>query len=587
MVRSAIAALIRCLPAGLALCALGPLWTGCSAGSISSANPAPGLPPPSSSPSADDPRVEWLRDHAVALRTIDPADDDVSDLEPLRSALAGARVVILGEATHADGSAFLAKSRIVRFLHREMGFDVLAFESGFYDCWKARRRIEAGHDPEEALRRSVFPVWTRAAQFQAVIDQFVAAAGSDRPLRLAGFDPQFTGELSERFLLADLKRVAEAVGLSGEDFGARISSTLDNVVHARYQMGELPAAAAREDFLDALAELEERLRAETGRDVAERAFWVRLLESTRDYADNSWKQDFTRSLLEDPENYPVRDRLMGEQLAWLARERFPEGKIVAWMHSGHAARGLAGVEVPSPVHTRLWRTLRPAGAVAHHLLGDAVYTVGVTAYQGDYLGRGELLQPSPGSLEDLLHRAGFDHAFVDLSHPGRLPRWLQEPLIARPLGYMEGRTRWSEVFDGILYLDRMEARRAMEEKPSRNEGPLDGADIMHSLWSQDVAAHETPRPHSRRDRPAGARRPPNQRHRHGGGAGAGPLGRPRPFGQLRGRSRVRGLEALRALSPGDVPLLSGGGDVPILLPAGHGRGAGSLGRGFRGRALRP
>lgn len=68
-----------------------------------------------------DARVSWLADHAVRLRSIDPADDDFRDLEPLRVTLAGVRVVLLGEQNHGDGTTFLAKTRLIRFLHERMG----------------------------------------------------------------------------------------------------------------------------------------------------------------------------------------------------------------------------------------------------------------------------------------------------------------------------------------------------------------------------------------------------------------------------------------------------------------------------------
>lgn len=433
-------------------------WLGLSLACLAcaAAGPAPG---PETEPV--DPRVAWLRAEAIPVRSIDPANEDFTDLEPLRAILAGRRVVILGEATHGDGSTFLAKSRLVRFLHRELGFGVLAFESGFYDCWKAWGRIEAGEDPDAELRRSVFPIWTRSAQVQALIGDFAVAARSERPLVLAGFDPQFTGELSERHLLDDLSRLADAVGMAGEELEQRIAGPLANLLGARYEFGELPSAAERSDFLRALAQLEERLRRE-GDGVPERAFWLRLLESTRDNAVASWNTDWSRSVLESPEEYAVRERLMGEQLAWLARERFPGEKIVAWMHMGHAARGLDGVEVPSPVHARLYRTLQPAGAVARAELGEEVYTVAFLAYQGRYriVFRDsppvELLRPTEGSLEDLFHRTGLRYAFLDLSRPGALPPWLRGRLIARPVGYKEMRARWHEVFDGALFLDRME-----------------------------------------------------------------------------------------------------------------------------------
>src|SRR5450631_1268156 len=68
------------------------------------------------------------------IRSIEPADTDFSDLEGLAAAIGNSRIVLLGEQTHGEASTFLAKTRIIHFLHEKMGFNVLAFESGFYDC---------------------------------------------------------------------------------------------------------------------------------------------------------------------------------------------------------------------------------------------------------------------------------------------------------------------------------------------------------------------------------------------------------------------------------------------------------------------
>lgn len=408
---------------------------------------------------AVDRQVAGLRAAATPLRSIDPADADFADLAPLRAVLAGRRVVVLGEASHGDGAGFLARTRLVRFLHQELGFDVLAFESGFYDCARAWQSIRAGEDPAAAFRQSVFPVWTRSVQLKPLVDYFAAAARSPRPLELAGFDPQFTGELSERHLLGDLLRVAENAGLPGEDFAARVAGPLANLVGGRYEQGEVPPAAARAAFQESLAELAAGLR-RSGGGVADGEFWRRFCETTGRFAANSWTADWSRPVLEDPESYAVRDRLMGEQLAWLARRRFAGRKIVVWTHAFHAAREVDEIEVPSPVHTRLFATLQPMGAVARAELGEELYTVAGLAYQGSYatvFGRPiELLRPSPGSLEDLFHRTGLQHAFLDLSRAARLPAWLRRPTIARPMGYKEMRAPWGRVYDAVLFLDRME-----------------------------------------------------------------------------------------------------------------------------------
>jgi len=407
-------------------------------------------------------QVAWLRAEATPLRSIQPGDGDFSDLEPLRSVLAGKQVVVLGEATHGDGASFLAKTRLVHFLHQELGFDVLAFESGFYDCAKAWERIRAGEDPAAAFRQSVFSIWTRSVQMQPLIDYFSTAARSARPLELAGVDPQFTGQISERYLLGDLKRAAETAGLPADEFATRISGPLANLVSGAYEKGEVPPAVARAAFIEALDELARRLR-EVGGDIPERSFWLRFSESTRQIAANSWSADWSRPVLEDPKSYAVRDRLMGEQLAWLAQHRFAGRRIVVWANSFHAAREVDEIEVPSPVHMRLFRTFQPMGAVARRELGKKLYTVAVLAYQGSYGSAFrqrqpiELLRPSPDSLEDLFHRTGLPHAFLDLSRAERLPEWLRRPSIARAMGYKEMRARWGQVFDAILFIDRMQA----------------------------------------------------------------------------------------------------------------------------------
>ncbi|MHC4610214.1 MAG: hypothetical protein ACYS7M_07705, partial [Planctomycetota bacterium] len=64
-----------------------------------------------------DPRTAWLRQNAVPIRSIDPQDEDYSDLQFLREDLRHVRVVLLGEGDHGGGSDFKAKTRLVKFLH--------------------------------------------------------------------------------------------------------------------------------------------------------------------------------------------------------------------------------------------------------------------------------------------------------------------------------------------------------------------------------------------------------------------------------------------------------------------------------------
>jgi erythromycin esterase len=162
-------------------------------------------------PAEDDPRVASLREHAVVLRTITPDDDDFTDLQSLKKLLQDVRIVQLGEQTHGDGATFHAKTRLIRFLHREMGFDVIAFESGLYDCRKAWEQFAAGADPREAAEQGIFGIWTHSEQIQPLLKYIAAAAKTEHPLELCGFDCQFTAAASRTTLASDFHAFVESL----------------------------------------------------------------------------------------------------------------------------------------------------------------------------------------------------------------------------------------------------------------------------------------------------------------------------------------------------------------------------------------
>ena len=63
---------------------------------------------------------------------------EITDFSFLKEELKDVQVVMLGENTHFDGNVFEMKTKIVQYLHQEMGFNTIAFESGIYDVWRAQ-----------------------------------------------------------------------------------------------------------------------------------------------------------------------------------------------------------------------------------------------------------------------------------------------------------------------------------------------------------------------------------------------------------------------------------------------------------------
>src|SRR5262249_29864603 len=145
-------------------------------------------------------RVAWLQAHTSPIRSIDPDDLDFSDLAVIGDAIGNARMVLLGEQSHGDGSTFLAKTRLIRFLHERLGFDVLAFESGLYDMRKVWQRLRAGEAAFSAVRRGLFGIWSLSEQVQPLVHYLAHCAHSASPLEVTGFDCQPSGSACREFL---------------------------------------------------------------------------------------------------------------------------------------------------------------------------------------------------------------------------------------------------------------------------------------------------------------------------------------------------------------------------------------------------
>lgn len=397
-------------------------------------------------------RRAWLAANAAPLRTLDPTGTDDRDLAPLARAIGNRRIVMLGEQTHGDGATFQAKVRIIRYLHEKLGFDLLVFESGFYDCRRTWQDARAGMAIADSASGCMFELWWNSAQVRPLLTYLDANKSSARPLELAGMDFQPSGARA-RFLLDDFERFARS-----QDDTAGLGRDLATL---RATLGVAPPRikALSDSSRAAMHEVVTRVVARARRDVpalgslGDAAFWAQTLGSGAAFVE------FAHPLANGVQNAQVfnrRDSVMAANFAWHAR-RDPKRKIIVWGATSHLVRNRTGIEKdPAP-------GMVPAGHLIGEQFRDQVYAIGFLAAEGEMgmARRGTSVPRAPvpaadsSSLDGLWRDSGQSVAFLDLRRIPKGGEWLDTPLVARPLGYESMKTVWPRHLDGFVFTRTM------------------------------------------------------------------------------------------------------------------------------------
>ncbi len=399
------------------------------------------------------PRVRSLASHMLKLNSIDPDADDFSDLMPLREILKGVRIVFLGEATHFDGTDFLAKERLIRFLHRDLGFDILAFEAGIYQMRLAWESFRAGVDPQKALSKGAFWMWAYSLQVEPLVRYVSHTLSTDRPLELAGIDYQIFSEELPQNLREFLK--SNDIVTPFADPNSPESKILAAMSEVRFRTGQQkrPDSAMKVRFVEALVSTADKIG--LLEPTREMMFWQRVFVNMVPYTRGP-----VLRILDESELYSAREPLMTENLIWMAKEYYPDRKIIVWCHSSHALRA------PNELAFNTGLQVTLADGVWKEF-GEEMYSIAPVSYEGKHSGDGEFTvvtdQVPEAEFEELMAATGQTAALVDLRKVEDHASWLGGPFVARPLCHVSVRSVWSHHFDAFLFLRTQEPSKLRED----------------------------------------------------------------------------------------------------------------------------
>lgn len=420
-----------------------------------------------------------LSERTTTLATTDPMAD-FADLTPIGEALADARVIGLGEATHGTREFFRLKHRLIRYLVEKQGLRSFAIEANLPETLSMNDYVLYGEGtPAEALDGMYFWTWNTASV--VAFAEWLRTFNEGRPLgdrvRFHGIDAQYTS--------GAVKRLDTFLAETDPDLRAAVDADLAGTDDEGETTDEYMSAHDP----DATDRLVKRLM--TAFDERGKAYAAATNERTTAVARrclDTIEQVRTRRLAYERNSQEaamaVRDEAMADNVGWLL-DHGTHDRLVLWAHDSHLCR--------TENRAKRFGAVASLGSYLGDRYGDDYYALGFDFLDGEFRAIGirltedaeraawSLDEPPADSVTCAFAATDADLAFLDFDTLDSEERaWFDRPRAKRELGAVyygpdgpaddeaDGQAthnEWRvlpEAFDGLVFVRETTATRPPE-----------------------------------------------------------------------------------------------------------------------------
>jgi erythromycin esterase-like protein len=414
--------------------------------------------------------IEAVRKRATPLTT-DTVDD-------LAARVAEATYVLLGESSHGTAEFYRWRARLTARLVEDYGFDVVAVEGDWTDCYEVNRYVRGETSPTggaldvlDAFDR--WPTWLWANWETVEFVDWLRGIDDARP---AGERVGFYG-MDVYSLFESMAAVVDYLEDVDPEAAARARDAYtcfepyseDGQSYARDL--RMAPEDCEDEVVDVLRQLSDDVQAG---EIREDSF---AAEQNALVAKNA--EAYYRSMIQaDVESWNVRDEHMVETLERLRSHHGPDSKVIVWAHNTHVG------DARATDMTR--RGEVNVGQLIREQVGpDEAAIVGFGTERGSVVASDAWGEPAremsvppakAGSYESVFHRAGVGDAILTFDRDEEGP--LTEPRGHRAIGvvYHPRRELGNYVptvlpdrYDAYVHVDETTALHPLHAEPEADD----------------------------------------------------------------------------------------------------------------------
>jgi len=357
-----------------------------------------------------------------------------------------ARIVVIGEQNHGVGTDYESFALMVKFLHQEMGFNVIAQEYSFFDFGLIGAELKKGSTSQE-YRTSMYWPQGKAKEQDMLFDYIDLQRNTSSPISMEGFDPRFFQRKTfYKYFDSLLTNSSDNILIPLEQISFQLKA-LNNVLSFEYS----DSLTTKSEQIAFFSNMDTIVSNMTNLSYDPRI--IQLMKNTKSFAKNAWNPDGYSVTHFD--RYYEREYQMAENIIWLSEVMYPNQKIIVHMHNGHAAKNinLLEGEIPDSLIKRKLNT----GSILNKHFDTSCIHIATTYYSGTYCKwdykEKRIPAPKSNSIESKLHKKGYNYAFVK-PKPKRkfymfhseFNSWVEDGSIKAPFG---------RIFDGIIFIDHV------------------------------------------------------------------------------------------------------------------------------------